>query len=130
QIRDEATIAQIAYMKEFVEERRREEAKLQQTIQELSSRDDGQKELGREESAQLQSAIVATQQRLTKILDEKQRLFDRKVEESRREVDEYVRQTQGRYKAFAAILPPLAPLAIGIAVFLYRRRQHGRQAGL
>lgn len=130
QIRDEATIAQIAYMKEFEEERRREEAKLQQTIQELSSRDDGQKELGREESAQLQSAIVATQQRLTKILDEKQRLFDRKVEESRREVDEYVRQTQGRYKAFAAILPPLAPLAIGIGVFLYRRRQLGRRLGV
>lgn len=129
-LRDEATIAQIAYMKEFEEERRREEAKLQQMVQELSSRDDGPKELGREESAELQSAVVATQQRLTKVLDEKQRLFDRKVEESRREVDEYVRQTQGRYKAFAAILPPLAPLAIGVAVFLYRRRQLGRRYGV
>lgn len=125
-IRDEATLAQIAYMKEFEEERRKEEANLQKTVQELSNRDDGARELSREESLELQSAIVATQQRLTRVLDEKKRRYDRKVEEAQREVDEFVRKTQGRYKALAVVAPPILPLLIGIAVFVRRRRQDKR----
>ena len=128
-IRDRATIAQISYMKEFEEERKKEEAALQKTVQELSTRDSSPKELSREESVELQSSIVAAQQRLTAVLDEKKRKFDRKVEEEQREVDEYVRQTQGRYKACAAILPPLPPLFIGLVVYLYRRKKQGSVYG-
>ena len=129
QIRDRATIAQIGYMKEFEEERQKEEDALQKTVQELAERDSSQKELSREESVELQSSIVAAQQRLTSVLDEKKRKFDRKVEEEQREVDEYVRQTQGRYKAFAAILPPIPPLVIALLVYAYRRRRQGSSFG-
>lgn len=128
-IRDKATISQIAYMKEFEEEKRKEEAALQKTIQQLASQDDSQKELSREESLEVQSAIVAAQQRLTKALDDKKRKFDRKVEEEQREVDSFIRQTQGRYKTCAAILPPIPPLIVGLFVYVYRRRKQGRQYG-
>ncbi|MDO5307979.1 MAG: Gldg family protein [Planctomycetia bacterium] len=128
-IRDQATISQIAYMKEFEEERRKEEAALQTTVQELMKRDENKKELKREESLELQSAIVAAQQRLNKVLDDKKRLFDHKVEEEQRQVDEYVRQTQSRYKTCAALLPPTPPLIIGLCVWLYRRRRQGSHYG-
>ena len=128
-IRDRATISQITYMKEFEEERKKEESKLQETVRELSERDGARKELSREESVELQSSIVAAQQRLTSVLDEKKRKFDRKVEEEQREVDEYVRQTQGRYKTCAAILPPIPPLLIGLVVYVYRRRRQGSVYG-
>lgn len=128
-IRDEATVAQIAYMREFEEERRKEEDALQKTIQKLASQDDVQKELSREESLEIQSAIVAAKQRLTKVLDDKKRRFDRKVEEEQREVDRFIRQTQGRYKTCAALLPPIPPLLVGLVVFVYRRRRQGRAYG-
>ena len=124
-IRDRATIAQIAYMKEFEEERQKEEASLQKTFRELSQRDGSPKELSREESVELEASMLAAQQRLASVLDEKKRKFDRKVEEEQREVDEYVRKTQSRYKTYAAILPPLPPLAIGLVVYAYRRRRQG-----
>lgn len=128
-IRDKATIAQISYMKEFEEERKKEEANLQKTIQKLSSQDSSPKELNREESLELQSALVAAQQRLTKVLDDKKRLFDRKVEEEQREVDGFIRQTQGRYKTCAALIPPIPPLLVGFFVYLYRRKKQGRVYG-
>ena len=128
-IRDRATISQIAYMREFEEERRKEESALQKFIQDLASKDDSQKELNREESLEIQSAIVAAQQRLTKVLDDKKRRFDRKVEEEQREVDKFIRQTQGRYKTCAALLPPLPPLLIGVVVYFYRRKRQGRVYG-
>ncbi|MBP5620510.1 MAG: hypothetical protein J6X44_00700, partial [Thermoguttaceae bacterium] len=128
-IRDKATVAQITYMKEFEEERRKEEEALQKTIQKLASQDDMQRELSREESLEIQSAIVAARQRLTKVLDDKKRLFDRKVEEEQREVDRFIRQTQSRYKTCAALLPPIPPLLVGLFVFVYRRRRQGRVYG-
>ncbi len=128
-IRDKATISQIAYMKEFEEEKREEEAALQKTIQRLASQDSAPKELSREESLEIQSAIVAAQQRLTKILDDKKRKFDRKVEEEQREVDGVIRQTQGRYKACAALIPPIPPLLVGLFVYIYRRRKQGHIYG-
>ena len=128
-IRDKATASQIAYMKEFEEERKKEEAALQKTVQELAGRDSTPKELSREESLEIQSAIVAAQQRLDKILDEKKRRFDRKVEEEQREVDGFIRETQGKYKTFAALLPPVPPLLIGLVVFIYRKRKQGRSYG-
>lgn len=129
-IRDRAAVAQIAYAKEFEEERRKEEANLQKTIQELSERDQSSKELSREESVELQSSIVAAQQRLAAVLDEKKRKYDGRVEEEQREVNEYVRQTQGRYKTYAAILPPLPPLLIGLAVYYRRKKRQGSVYGL
>ncbi|MBR5759979.1 MAG: Gldg family protein [Thermoguttaceae bacterium] len=128
-IRDKATVAQIAYMKEFEEERRKEEDALQKTIQKLASQDDVPKGLSREESLEIQSAIVAARQRLTKVLDDKKRLFDRKVEEEQREVDRFIRQTQSRYKTYAALIPPIPPLLVGLFVFVYRRRRQGRVYG-
>ena len=128
-VRDKATIAQIAYMKEFEAERKKEEAALQKTIQNLASQDSAPKELSREESLEIQSAAIAAQQRLTKVLDDKKRLFDRKVEEEQREVDNIVRQTQGKYKTCAALLPPVPPLIIGLIVFVYRKRRQGRVYG-
>ena len=121
-IRDAATIAQIAYMKEFEEERIKEEEKLQKTIQELTCKDNIPKELSREETLEIQSAVVVAQQRLTKILDDKKRRFDKKVENEQREVDEYIRQIQGRYKTCAAFLPPIPPLFVGLLVYIYRKR--------
>ena len=128
-IREEATAAQIVYMREFEEERRKEELALQRTVEELSSRDPKQKELNREESVELQSSIVATQQRLQTVLEEKKRKIDRKVEEEQREVDEFVRQMQGRYKTYATLIPPLPPLAIGLVVFIYRKKRRGSEFG-
>ncbi len=128
-IREEATSAQIVYMREFEEERRKEELALQRTVEKLSSRDPKQKELNREESVELQSSIVATQQRLQKVLEEKKRKIDRKVEEEQREVDEFVRQIQGRYKTYATIIPPLPPLVIGLIVFIYRKKRRGSEYG-
>ena len=128
-IRDQATIAQIAYMKEFESERLKEEAALQKTFRELSHRNGSPKELSREESVELEASMLAAQQRLSSVLDEKKRKFDRKVEEEQREVDEYVRKTQSRYKTYAAVLPPLPPLVIGLIVYAYRRRRQGSVYG-
>ena len=78
---------------------------------------------------ELQSSIVATQQRLQTVLEEKKRKIDRKVEEEQREVDEFVRQMQGRYKTYATLIPPLPPLAIGLVVFIYRKKRRGSEFG-
>ena len=43
---------------------------------------------------EMQSALMAAQQRLDSKLDEKRRLVNHKIEEEQREVDEFVRQTQ------------------------------------
>ncbi len=122
-IRDRVTLAQIAYMKEYEAERVKEEEKLQKTVQELAGRDNKQKELTREESMELQSAIVVARQRLTSVLDEKKRRIDRKIEEEQREVDEFVRKIQGRYKTCAVAIPPIPPLVVGILVYFYRRKR-------
>ena len=72
---------------------------------------------------------MATQQRLQSVLEEKKRKIDRKVEEEQREVDEFVRQIQGRYKTYATLIPPLPPLAIGLIVFIYRKKRRGSEFG-
>ncbi|MDO5566281.1 MAG: Gldg family protein, partial [Planctomycetia bacterium] len=125
QIHDRAAVDQIAYMKEFEAFRKKEEESLQKRVQELANKT-GTGQPGKEESLELQSAIVASQQRLTQLLEEKQSQFDRKVAQSQREVDEFVRAVQGRYKMFAILLPPIVPLSIGIVVYIARRRRQRR----
>ena len=129
-IRDRATVAQIAYTREFEEEQRKEEAALQETMVKLSERKTSTQELTREEKLEVQAALTAANERLHAKLDEKRRALNLKLEEERREVDEFTRQVQGRYKAFAAILPPIPPLVIGCCVYFYRRRRQGATYGL
>ncbi|MDO5582185.1 MAG: Gldg family protein [Planctomycetia bacterium] len=122
-IRDRAIVDQIACMKEFEQYRKKEEDTLQKQVAELANKRSGSGELSKEESVQLQTAVVGSQQRLTRQLEEKRLLYDRQVEESQREVDEYVRTIQGKYKLFAVLLPPIPPLLIGLFVYLKRRRE-------
>ncbi|MDO4587069.1 MAG: Gldg family protein [Planctomycetia bacterium] len=123
-IRDQAAIDQIAFLKEFENERKQEEEKLNQKIQELVNRNQSdQKNFSNEESLELQSTLQASQQHLDRILDEKKQQYDRKVELSQREVAELIRQVQGRYKLFSVLFPPILPLLIGFVVFIYRKRQ-------
>jgi len=124
-IRDKASVEQIAYLKEFEKERQEEAAELQKTFEAVNHRvsEDPDYRPSQKETLELQTAWVAAQQRLNLSLEEKKQKYNRKVEESQREVDEYVRTVQGRYKLYAILFPPIFPLLIGCIVFAYRKRQ-------
>ncbi len=126
EIRDRATATEIAYMQELQKESQKEQKALQKRLQELSSSGG----LSRNESMEMQSALMAAQQRLDSKLDEKRRLVNHKIEEEQREVDEFVRQTQSRYKSYAVVLPPIPPLLIGLCVYIRRRRLQGSAYGM
>lgn len=120
-IRDAASGEQIRIMKEFESRRKAEEETLGRKIAELANRGEEGRTLSESETAEFQSAVQAMRQRLTRLLDEKQEEYNRKVEESQRSVNEQVRKIQGRYKLGAVLLPPIPPLAIGLTVWLRRR---------
>ncbi len=123
-IRDKAMVEQIAFLKDYEAYRKQEEDALQKKVLELTNKNTGkQNTMTREESLELQTAYVGTQQRVNQLLEEKRRQYERKVEESQREVDEFVRQVQGRYKLYTVLLPPILPLMIGLGVWFHRRRQ-------
>ncbi|MDO5552725.1 MAG: Gldg family protein [Planctomycetia bacterium] len=123
-IRERTAGDQIAYTKEFENYRRREEDALARKAGELMQSQSGTTTtLSEEDSKELQTAIVAMRQRLTKTFEEQQMLYDRKVEQSQREVDRYVRHIQGRYKLYVVLLPPIFPLIIGLFVWRHRRKE-------
>ena len=71
-------------------------------------------------AAEINSAVIAMQDRLKRDFDEKNEEYNRKVEDSRRRMNEKVRQIQGRYKLCAVLLPPIPPLLLAMAVSVRR----------
>lgn len=125
-IQDQASRDQIAFYKELEEARDAETEKMNRRIAELANSGGGSGRLSQEETAEINSAIVAMQDRLKRDFDEKNEEYNKKVEDSRRRMNEKIRQIQGRYKLFAVLLPPLPPLLLALGVFtrrtLIRRR--------
>lgn len=125
-IRDQASAEQIAVQKDFENECRAAEAKLNERIAELFNQGEFADGENPEKSPQLQSMIQAMQRRLEILRDEKKEEYDKKSEETRRRLDESVRKIQGSYKLMAVALPPILPLLIGLGVALRRRAAAGR----
>ena len=98
-------------------------------IAELANAGGNGGKLSEKETAEINSAVIAMQDRLKRDFDEKNEEYNRKVEDSRRRMNEKVRQIQGRYKLCAVILPPIPPLlvALGVAVRRHRLRRRDRR---
>ena len=123
EIQESASRAQIEFYQELKAGNKAETDKMNRRIAELYNRGGGNEggKLSSEESAEIQSEVVAMEDRLKRLFDEKKEDCDRKVEESRRQVNEMTRKIQGRYKLYAVLFPPILPLAIGLAVMMKRR---------
>lgn len=66
--------------------------------------------------------LVETEQRKLAVKKEKlQQERDRKTERIQRDTEQWILKAQNNYKFWAAFLPPLPPLLIGLVVFLARR---------
>ena len=125
-IQNQASRDQIAFYKELEEARDAETEKMNRRIAELANSGGGSGRLSQEETAEINSAIVAMQDRLKRDFDEKNEEYNKKVEDSRRRMNEKIRQIQGRYKLFAVLLPPLPPLLLALGVFTRRRLKRRR----
>lgn len=119
-IQDKASLDQIAFYKELETVRETETDKMNRRIAELANSGSHAGKLTREETAEIESAMVAMQDRLKRLFEEKTEDYNRKVEDSRRQMNEKIRQIQGRYKLCAVLLPPIPPLLIALTVFLRR----------
>ena len=119
-IQNQASRDQITFYKELEEARDAETEKMNRRIAELANSGGGPGRLSQEETAEINSAIVAMQDRLKRDFDEKNEEYNKKVEDSRRRMNEKIRQIQGRYKLFAVLLPPLPPLLLALGVFTRR----------
>jgi ABC-2 type transport system permease protein len=53
----------------------------------------------------------------------KQREYEQKTRQNEIDLDQFKQDLQNRYKLAAVLIPPLLPLAVGIAVFFTRRRR-------
>ncbi len=89
-------------------------------IAELANAGGRNGKLSERETAEINSAVIAMQDRLKRDFDEKNEEYNRKVEDSRRRMNEKVRQIQGRYKLCAVLLPPIPPLLLAMAVSVRR----------
>ncbi len=106
------------FIARFERERDDEEARFQERIKALETR----------EGADLQGAIIeiATarqvgQQRLDAKVAELERQRDRELAVIERDLQEQIRGIENRYKVMAVALPPILPLLLGVAVFFHRR---------
>ena len=119
-IQNRASLDQIAFYKELEATRAAETDKMNRRIAELANAGGKGGELGEKETAEINSAVIAMQDRLKRDFDEKNEEYNRKVEDSRRRMNEKVRQIQGRYKLCAVLLPPLPPLLLACGVYIRR----------
>ena len=119
-IQNRASLDQIAFYKELEATRAAETDKMNRRIAELANAGGKGGELGEKETAEINSAVIAMQDRLKHDFDEKNEEYNRKVEDSRRRMNEKVRQIQGRYKLCAVLLPPLPPLLLACGVYIRR----------
>ncbi|MBR2693229.1 MAG: Gldg family protein [Thermoguttaceae bacterium] len=128
-IQNRASLDQIAFYKELEATRAAETDKMNRRIAELANAGGNGGKLSEKETAEINSAVIAMQDRLKRDFDEKNEEYNRKVEDSRRRMNEKVRQIQGRYKLCAVILPPIPPLlvALGVAVRRHRLRRRDRR---
>lgn len=125
-IRQQASEALISIQKEFEAQCRAEEARMNEQIAELVNRKDFAHRDNPGEAPELQSQMQSMQRRLNLLHDEKKKEYDRKAAETQRRLAETIRTIQGRYKLMAILLPPIAPLIIGIWVGIRRRVRAAR----
>ena len=79
-------------------------------------------EMNRGEAARkLMAAAMTAEKSLQSELERRQRELNIKLQEADVELNEYISGVQGRYKLWAAILPPIPPLLIALTVFFVRR---------
>ena len=119
-IQNRASLDQIAFYKELEATRSAETDKMNRRIAELANAGGRNGKLSEQETAEINSAVIAMQDRLKRDFDEKNEEYNRKVEDSRRRMNEKVRQIQGRYKLCAVLLPPIPPLLLAMAVSVRR----------
>ncbi|MBQ6157918.1 MAG: Gldg family protein [Thermoguttaceae bacterium] len=119
-IQNRASLDQIAFYKELEATRSAETDKMNRRIAELANAGGRNGKLSERETAEINSAVIAMQDRLKRDFDEKNEEYNRKVEDSRRRMNEKVRQIQGRYKLCAVLLPPIPPLLLAMAVSVRR----------
>ena len=119
-IQNRASLDQIAFYKELEATRSAETDKMNRRIAELANAGGRNGKLSERGTAEINSAVIAMQDRLKRDFDEKNEEYNRKVEDSRRRMNEKVRQIQGRYKLCAVLLPPIPPLLLAMAVSVRR----------
>jgi ABC-2 type transport system permease protein len=119
-IQDKASLDQISFYKELEARRDAETEKMNRRIAELANAGGRAGQWSGEKTAEIEAAVIAMQDRLKRDFDEKTEEYNRKVEDSRRRMNEKIRQIQGRYKLGAVLLPPIPPLALALGVFIRR----------
>jgi ABC-2 type transport system permease protein len=107
--------------KEFEATAEAEEEKLQANMKKLEEeyKKGTMNEL--EAVRKLNAAMMTAQKRLETDKEKKQRELNVELEKADVELNEHIRRVQGRYKFWAAALPPIPPLLIALGVFFVRR---------
>ena len=130
QARMEADETLTEFDKEFKQSEEDAKEQMQQSIEELQAEvdriqksEDGKLDRKALEQARMRLALkqlVEERRRDTRI-EELRRDRDRKLKEINRNLELETFKVQNEFKAWAVLLPPIPPLIVGLAVFVYRR---------
>jgi ABC-2 type transport system permease protein len=130
QARMEADETLTEFDKEFKQSEEDAKEQMQQSIEELQAEvdriqksEDGKLDRKALEQARMRLSLkqlVEERRRDTRI-EELRRDRDRKLKEINRNLELETFKVQNEFKAWAVLLPPIPPLIVGLAVFVYRR---------
>jgi ABC-2 type transport system permease protein len=96
---------------------------LDDQVEELKKQFKTQNMTALEISSQLDARVAANRSQKQDRKNQLERERDQEIKQISRNLRAEVRAVQDRYKLWAVLLPPIPPLAIGIAVFVVRRVQ-------
>ncbi|HWA96844.1 MAG TPA: Gldg family protein [Pirellulales bacterium] len=122
QVTEKAREQAASDVERFLNERNEEVEKVKKQFQEVIDKLNKRKDVGAKEAImELQLQQEVNQRRLDAKTAQLTKEYERKKADTDRRLALEVRRVQNRYKLLAVILPPILPLAIGIAVFFNRR---------
>ncbi|MCH8822950.1 MAG: Gldg family protein [Planctomycetes bacterium] len=119
QARDDASEKREQFQAEYEEKRNEESQRLDAQIQELQNREGIDVQ---QMALEVQAMIQNREKRLSATTERLQRAREKAIDGIERDLAIHIRDVQRGYKIFAVTIPPIPPLAVGVVVYLRRRK--------
>ena len=119
QARDDASEKREQFQAEFEQKRTEESQRLDAQIQELQNREGIDVQ---QMALEVQAMMQNREKRLSATTERLQRDREKAIDGIERDLAIHIRDVQRGYKIFAVAIPPIPPLAVGVVVYLRRRK--------